>query len=537
MPDIDLDAIAEIGSVRDVKPYMLPPEAWTLALNMRPADGGLESLLGWAAIFGTPTVAPSFLFPITTASQTFWIYLSLLKGYVWDGTAHTNITRQSAGVDVNYTAAAGQDWNGTLLGGVPILNNGSDKPQFWSPTTAVTKLADLTNWPATTRAKILRSFGPFLVAFNCTKAGVAFPHMVKWSHPADPGSIPVSWDETDPTKDTGEKDLTDTAAGVIVDAMSLGNAMFIYKQNSIHRMTFIGGRPIFDFGESPWMPATGMLCARAGCQISDGLRHVWATQDDIMWHNGNSSDSILNRRQRIRLQNEIDTSNFATSFMFDKPAQREVWFCYPGSGQSFPDRALIMNYSDPSKFVITEADGIAFRHAISGPIEAPSSETWADNPTETWDQDTGPWSQLLRRRVLAAGTASTKIFNLDDTGLRDGSAFTSTLQRTGLSVLGQDRRGQWIVDHQVEKMLKRLWPKIVGGPISIRVGVQQSVDGPLTWGAVTAFNPATDITADILPVTGRAIAVEFSCASGASWRIDGYKLSVDPVGDQGGVHS
>jgi hypothetical protein len=537
MAEIDINGVAEIGSIRDVKPYMLPPEAWNLALNMRPSDGRMENMLGWASIFGTPTVAPEFLLPLTSAIQNFWLYVSLTKAYVWDGSVHTNITRQSVGVDVNYSAAAGQDWNGTLLGGIPILNNGSDVPQFWSPQTIATKLQNLTNWPSTLRAKIVRSFGPFLVAYNCTKSGTAFPHLVKWSHPADPGTVPGSWDETDTTKDTGETDLTDTAAGVIVDALPLGDTMFIYKQNSIRRQTFIGGRDIFDFGQSPWLPTIGLISPRAVCAISDGARHVWASQDDIMWHNGNSYDSILTHRQRVRLQNEIDASAFNTCFMFDKPLLKEVWFCYPGSGQSFPDRALVMNYSDKDKWVITEADGITFRHAASGPIESPSNETWADNPSETWDQDTGPWSLLTRRRTLAASTANTKIYNLDSAGTRDGSTFSTTLQRTGLSLLGRTRQGQWIVDHQVEKLLKRMWPKGTGGPFNVRVGFQQVVDGPVSWSDISSFDPSTDITADMLPVNGRAVAVEFSCSSGASWGLDGYKIDIDPVGNFGGVHS
>lgn len=533
---VDINSVAAFGAIRDVPPYMLPPEAWTLALNMRAIDDGLESLLGWEAIFGTPTVAPSFLMPVSSVAINYWLYASLSKVYVFDGTSHTNITRQTAAVDVNYTASVGEHWNSTLLGGIPILNNGDDVPQYWAPISVAQKLQNLTNWPGTLRARVLRAFGPYLVAFNVVDTGVSFPHLVQWSHPADPGSVPSSWDYTDPTKDAGRTDLPDTAAGVIQDALPLSSTMFIYKENSVHKMTFIGGRSKFDFGEGAWLPSIGLLAPRCAVAISDGKRHVFASQDDILWHNGNDVDSILDRRQRRRLQNEIDTDNFGTSFMFDNPVYREAWFCYPGAGAAFPDRALILNYSDKNKWVITEVDGIAFRHAISGLVEAPGQELWSDNPTETWDQDTGPWSQLLRRRVLGAGTAATKIFNLDKTVNRDGVGFATTLRREGISVLGQDRRGAWIVDFQIEKMLKRLWPKIRGGVVNVRVGSAGVVDGPVTWGPVSVYDPSLMVTADILPITGRANAIEFSTSGGVSWRLDGYKMDIDPVGGAGGLY-
>lgn len=534
MPTIDLNDVAAIGSVRDIPAYMLPPEAWSLTLNMRVVDRGMERLGGWAQIFGTPTVAPHFLLPLATASTNLWVYAGLAKVYVWDGAVHTNITRQTAGVDVNYTVTNGSDWNGTLLGGVPILNNGSDVPQFWSPTTIATKLADLTNWPATLRAKIVRAFGPFLVAFNLTDVGTVFPHLVRWSHPADPGSIPSSWDVTDPTKDAGQTDLPDVMAGTILDALPLASTMYIYKRGSTHKMNFIGGREIFDFGQSAWLNTVGILSHRCVATTGDGLRHVFATQDDIVWHDGNTVESILDKRQRRRLQSEMDSANYDNSFMFDNSFFKEVWFCYPSAGQTFPDRALIMNYSNPQAWVVTEVDGVTFRHAASGLVGS-ADETWQDNIDEVWETDSGAWNDLLRRRLLFAGTSSTKILNMDSGLTRDGATFQAILQREGLSILGQDRRGNWIVDHQVEKMLKRIWPKVQGGPIRVRIGSQTTVNGATSWGDLVAFNPALEVNADVFPVSGRANAVEFSSVDSVTWRLDGYKTEVEAIGDSGAI--
>jgi hypothetical protein len=537
MASFDIEDIAGVGSVRDTPAYMLPPEVWTLALNMRAIDGGLEALLGWEQVFGTPGVAPHFAMPLNTPSQTIWLYAGLQKIYAYDGTTHANITRQTALVDVNYAAGDSQDWNGTLLGGVPILNNGTDVPQYWSPQTVGTKMQDLPNWqpvqPAL-RAKVMRAFGPYLVAFNLVGGANAFPHTVHWSHPTDPGTVPsgpLAWDYSNTASDSGRTDLPDVNSGVIVDALPLGGVMYIYKESSLWKMRFIGGRFIFDFGQSAWLPTIGLLARRCMVATSDGQRHVFASQDDILWHDGNSVDSILNRRQRRRLFNEIDTVNFGTSFMFDNPYYKEAWFCYPGSGQVYPDRALIMNYSDPKKWVVTEADGITFRHATSGKIETPNFEIW-DTGTDNWDDDTGPWSELQRRRVVLSAPASTKFFNLDKGVSRDGVTFATTLQRTGLALVGKKRDGSPIVDFQQMKMLHRIWPKIVGGPVNVRFGTQDYVEGPITWGSAVSFNPTLHAGHGVPgPVSGRAVGLEYATTGSVSWRLDGYKLEMEALGD------
>src|SRR5262245_61859086 len=193
MSVIEIAVLRTIGLIRDQEGNYLPPEAWTYARNMRAVADGIERIGGQTQVFGTPGVAPHFAIPISTTSQTYWLYTSLTKGYVYDGTTHTDITRVSG----DYTAGNTRDWNGTLLGGVPILNNGSDTPQQWATLSPATKLTPLSNWPASTTAKVIRAFGPTLIALNLVESGTSFPHLVRWSHPADPGTVPSSWDYTD----------------------------------------------------------------------------------------------------------------------------------------------------------------------------------------------------------------------------------------------------------------------------------------------------------------------------------------------------
>ena len=61
-----------------------------------------------------------------------------------------NITRTSGA----YSATADENWTSTIIGGVLVMTNNVDKPQFWELTDGIplsnTKMQDLTNWPSLT---------------------------------------------------------------------------------------------------------------------------------------------------------------------------------------------------------------------------------------------------------------------------------------------------------------------------------------------------------------------------------------------------
>jgi hypothetical protein len=508
--EIEINDLATVGNIRDVPGYQLPPEAFTEATNLRFYNGGVETIGGAEEIFGTPAIDARFAMPVSDASQTYWLYVSLTEAYVYDGAVHTDITRVSG----DYTAAFTREWNGTLLGGIPILNNGNDLPQYWPAINISNPLEDLPNFPATLRAKIIRAFGPYLVAFNVTDTGVNYPHRVRWSHPADPGSVPPSWDITDPDYDAGQQDLADIESGVIMEAMGLGGRMFIYKEGSVWRMTPTASEFIFDF--KPFLETAGILCPRAVAVTGDGMKQVFASQDDIMIHNGTSVESILTKKYKKYLFNQIDTTNYINSFMFTNPWFNEIWFCYPESGEAAPRRAIIYNYREGG---ISEAT-VEFRNVAAGVIEEATTDTW-DTVTPTWTTYTGPWSASNRRKLVGLRHDTGQFVQLDSGITIGGAAINSTLSREGLGVVGRTRKNEWIVDFVKMKFISRIWVKASGGPIDIRVGFADTPDGSVTWTTAQAFDPSTQNYIDV-ETTGRALAIEFTAS--APFRIEGYKL-------------
>jgi len=517
MPDIDVDDLGSIGLIQDEKPYKIPPEAFSTAFNMRVEDGRMVTVGGRTQAMGTPSVAPYFLLPVRGPSETlYWIYTSLTKAYVYTAAAHSDIT--NAGGD--YTATYARDWNATIHGGVPIINSGSDNLQFWSAFSASQKLTDLTNWTSGDTAKFVRSFGPFLVCGNVTLSATAYAHGVLWSHPADPGSVPSSWDYSDETKDAGLYELPDAESGVLIDGRMLRGQMYLYKASATWVMRHIGGRLIFSF--TNFLETSGILAPRCVASTGDGRWHLVATQDDLIIHDGQQVLSVVEGKLRRTIFAAIDSTNYRESFVFSIPGRKEIWFCYPETGSSTPTRALIWNYgAGGERGVVTETE-VNFVAAATGDAELQSADTWA-SVSGTWASYTGgAWSSAdTRKTFVAQGATATKILELDKGTTFDGSAITATLARESLGIIGRKRDNSPVVDFSVVKFVRRVWIVGSGGPINVRIGVQDTVEGSVVWSDSQAFDPTTDMFVDFTS-TGVAVSIEFSAA--VPFEISSYKL-------------
>jgi hypothetical protein len=207
--------LAKFGVVQDADETLIPPNAWTKANNVRFRDGKIITSPGHVQAYEPPSIAPYWLMQVfSPVKDIAWIYGGLAKVYVYLGGLHTDISRTVGGA---YTTTMNDLWNGGVLAGIPIMNNGQDVPQYWANVASATKLANLTNWPSTWRASVVRPFRNFLIAMNILEGPLRYIHRVRWSSPAQPGGIPPSWDDTDPTQDAGITELTDTESGAVVD--------------------------------------------------------------------------------------------------------------------------------------------------------------------------------------------------------------------------------------------------------------------------------------------------------------------------------
>lgn len=522
MARVELHNLGQLGVVTDIPGHQLPPEAWTSVKNVRFQDKNVTKFLGHQIALSTPEVPPGFIMNVPAPATSYWLYASLDKIYAYDNGVHTELTRASG----DYIATNYEQWNGGILGGIPILNNGLESPQYWIDLSVGTPLDDLAGWPADVLAKVVRPYGPFLIALNITDDGDLFPHMIWWSHPADPGSVPVSWDYTNPIYDAGRRELTDVEGGPIRDGLMLRNKFMIYKENSTHWLQYTGGQ--FVMTSDMMLAASGILAPRCVALVNRGQQHFVATGEDIIVHNGQTAESVLDGRMRKFLQNDIDPLTYQTSFCVHNPLQREAWFCYPENGATYPSKALVWNY----QYNTLQFRDFTGRHAALGFVQPSAGAQW-DDLDIAWDTLEARWGEEGAKQLLYCSPEDEQFYELDKGYTFAGAPINFYIEREGLAIIGKDRQGQPKVSLSVRKLVTRLWPKITGGStVSIRVGVKEGLheDEGISWSAAQDFNPLTQKWVDFT-ANGKVIAVRIEGTTDQSFQLEGYDMEMELLGE------
>lgn len=523
MPEISVDHLGQVGIVRDLANYRLIPNAWTDGRNVTFDDDKVRRMYGSTPLWPGLNMVPLHVMFQRAVDDLFWIVAGQSRIKVWNGGVWTDISRGTL-----YNANLGLGWNGGIFGGLAVLNNGVDAPQYWARPDVLVRFADLPGWPADTTARVLRPFGSFLVAGNITKSGDAFEHMVKWSHRADPGSPPMSWDHTDATLDAGETNLIDTSAGPILDMASIGDSLFIYKAGSIWEVTRTRDFNIFDFKNR--FQTTGILSTNCVTQIPRRKENFLMTGDDLVLHNGQAMESLIDRRWRRWLVQEMAFEAGNTAFVVPNPFHNECWFCFPEVGNDWCTKALVWNYVE-NTIGVRDLEQVSC--GASG-IVIEELETW-DVTVESWDDRTQAWNTLnydpRKTTILLGDPINQRVMHGAKRNQIDGVDLQARIERKALAIVGRDLQGQPIADSSVRKMAQRLWIQAAGAPFKVQLGAHNEEDGEVDWDSEVAFNPAVDQYVDpIVPPNGRYLAVRFLSDSGDPWQLEGYKLEFETLG-------
>lgn len=494
----------------DLMAEEIAPGMWSDVQNMRFRNGFAERFRGLTNIFGTPSAIPYWITPYGTASTRYWIHAGLANVYADDGTTRTEITPASAP-----TGAIDDRWTGGVLNGVLVMNNGKDVPLFWGGNVA-NDLATLTGWDANERCKALRPFKNYLIALNITKTSTNFPHMVKWSDAAVPGSIPASWDETSVTGDAGENEIAETP-DLIVDGLPLGDAFIIYKERSAYSMTFIGQPQIFRFQRLPG--EYGMLAR--GCVANTPLGHVVLTSGDIVLNNGQGMASIADGFVREYIFRTMNTVNAQRSFVCTNPQKSEVLICYPSSESDICDKAAVWNWKDKT-WGFRDLPDVTYGDA--GQINTDATLLNWDSDSDVWDSDPTVWSEneyaANEARLLFSRDTGITAFDVGTTDL--GTNITSMLERKAIT----------FDDPYSNKVIRSLYPRFdapKGTILSISVGGAMYAKDDPVYSAAVSFSVGEQIKIDAF-ATGRFLAVKIEANDYAPWRLRSLDLDVVTTG-------
>lgn len=520
MPIVSIMPAGNAGIILDVPPAELPSTAWSDGLNARFSKGAVTPMQGdyvqanttaWQGYMLTPG-------PDTVGNTAQWLIFGLAKAKAWVANTLTDITRVSG----DYTGQASNRWNTTTLNGVVIANNGVDIPQAWLTPTAATKLTDLANWPSTARAAVIRSFKQFLVALDITKSTTRYPTTVKWSHPADPGAVPVSWNEADPTKDAGETPLSETL-GECIDCLSLKDINIIYKTDSVWGMQYTGGPFVFRFYKifGDW----GMPVRDCAVEYVSG-KHLVFTGVDLVTHDGVNVQSVVSGRMRNLLR-RIRPDQIALCYMVLHAEEEEVWFCFRQAGDAIQaaDTAIVYNWIENTLSLRALPD---YKFIATGSLDpTPTAESTWQNVTGTWLSKIGAWGfnsvKPLRRKLLGIGIE--QLIAVDDYYTQ----LPLTLQREQLGVA---MKAQQAPDMSAVKFLSRVWPRITGTDgdiVSISLGYSMGVNQDTVWESPKPYIIGTSVKVDCT-LTGRTFGVKVESQGTEEWKLAGLDAEVKLVG-------
>lgn len=533
IPVMNLDSI---GIIEDVRPHDLPMNAWSSGKNVRFKDRRVEKIGGYQKAF-TPLIDAVFALPARLGvSSEVWVHCSntaINAQYSVNGSVG-NVTRLSGPyTEPVYPSSMGtQIWTGGNLNGVMILNNPHNVPQSWVPQVGG-QFANLANWPAGWSAISLRPFKNYLVGLGVSATAAYFePHKVNWSHPADPGTVPISWDVADATRDAGTVTLADNDSW-FVDQAALRGANILYKTDKAYSMRHVGGNDIFRF--DPILgDGYGLMCCNAVQRFAyKGEYHFVVGVHDVYVHDGQTVTSVLQGKNRDWFYKNIDPTYHRQTFVVHHIAAQEMYICFPTTGNLLPNMALVWNYVNNST-TMKELPGVGY--GLSGKMttlnDTSQTDTW-DFAFGTIDSDIQPWGfaqrEAAQHQFVSFTHGATRAAHVHDTNSAFvDSPFTSTIERIGLAILGKDMNGQPIFDSDTIKIVTEVWPRFraeVGTVIDVHVGTQSDIAQPVSWNGPYPFVIGRD--EKVTPYcSGKIISIRFSNTSSSHWDCAGYDLEI-----------
>lgn len=494
------------GIVADEVSHELAENICTAGLNVRFRSGYVRKTEGYNDALTAPSAVPLHIAPLQTSTQNYWVHVTATGIFADNGASKTDITGTAL------TGSASGRVTSCVLGGVLVFNNGVDQPQAWGGTGTATTL---TGWDSSWRCESLRSFKNYLIALNVTKGATRYASMVKWSHAAEPGTLPDSWDEADPTRDAGELDVAETDDD-ITDGLSLGDTFIVYKERSAYGMQYLANNAIFRVFKLPGN--YGVLAKN--CVANTPVGHVVLTNGpDVVRHYANEPTSILSGRWRQWLQDNINPSAFQNAFVVANIPKYEVWICIPTTGNTYCNRALVWNYEEDTLTLIAIPN---LTHAAVGFFQSGNvviddadyliNSASANVPISTFDVDP---------RLLATAGDS-KIYIMDEGDDHDGTAINATFSRVGLS----------FGDPDTVKLLKGAVLRVdatAGTVLTVEGAYANDVEGPYSYTTPVTYTVGTSRRADFL-CSGRFVGIRVTSAAGNAWRIKSVGYDVTTMG-------
>lgn len=408
------------------------------------------------------------------------------------------------------------------------------------------------NWTLGWRCVEMAAVRYNLVALGMVEDSNEYYQKIRWSNSAEEGSLPLEW-VISATNDAGD-DLLGETAGKIITARKTRDQLFIVKEDSVYGMSWIGGTFIFQITRLEGGSGTPLP---QGCTEMRG-RLVILTAGDVLVFDGQNSDSLVDRRVRNLLNETLSSEfwSFSQVFFHAPSSMLFIAGAQPGSiGQL--TGTLLFDLNDQQWGQMQLGFGHGFDEAtveVSG-----GTETWDDLTTLTWDEMIeGSWD----RSISQSGIPSMVMYeaNSTDTAWWLSAFTTGSSDSAGLARTCSTQRGG-IPLGQTRKLIQvnEVWPELEGqllrvnsdgsiytdpisgetelAPLRLRVGFQDSPNGPITWAVnregLDYFDVWPGSGSSVDPrITGRLFCWEIESFGIGWWRFDGLTVDFEDGGEK-----
>jgi hypothetical protein len=510
-----------LGVIQDIAPEDVPAEFWTSAVNVTFPDGASLRREGYSP-YSDPLPTgeqPYYAGAVTGLNLTdYWLWFTADQVWVTDGQTHTDITPVGG---LNPTNPG--SWSFTNLGGLPVFNNPQNPPMYWDLNTANPSQV-LPGWPVGATCAAMRAVKYHLVALNITETGISYPSQVWWSEGAQAGAIPQEWIPT-AENDAGDTVLGDSP-GVIVDGFPLRDQLIIYKGSSTYTMQYVAGQYVYAFRKL--FPTVGLQSLNCVCEIEG--QQVAFTGEDVIAHDGQNFQSIVDRKVQRTLVDSIDKTQIQLCNVVARVVDRQVWICIPVSGGDYLTVAYVVNVDDGLIGLIELPDVAAVARGTINPAGVEAQQAWEDDDGQ-WDLDATIWTQssfsptgdsiMMIQPGPVGGTGILLANGLGQSA--NGQPVTASLERLSMRI------GEGVY-HSVITQIAPQFEGENGIPVKIRLGYQNFFNDPITW------LPARDFTigqsrAVSQIIDGRYLSIRFDITTENIWSLSGYYLKLKEGGE------
>ena len=95
MAVIPVENVGEVGIVKDINPWQLPPNVWSDGNNVRVEHGAIVKSPGYAEVMATCPVTPYHIVQLKYGTEAYWVIASLTSIRVYKTSNETwyDITR------------------------------------------------------------------------------------------------------------------------------------------------------------------------------------------------------------------------------------------------------------------------------------------------------------------------------------------------------------------------------------------------------------------------------------------------------------